>query len=455
MCLNGCSNMLRIVVRAKKDGDAVKASLETFYKGWDIEVVTLKGEREPGRILERLQEIPGDRLALFLVGREDYRVLEVAPHAPLHVVVHPIKYKKVRNARTIVISREIEKGKAKARLGVSWDNARNVYLFDHRVPQLFSDVSPAYDVFLPVGEDATKRLEELLGVGLSQPLLLRKMGGVHDVYDCGLHIGQLIFPDTGRPSAVLNRNPVPCTPTAPQKIVNVNAEAVKTLENISLRFLESIVGVKRVYVPLSGGKDSAATLILATKVWGNKVRAVYVDTGVDFPQNRESAESLAASLGVELDEIYAPVREGIASKGLPTHEDRWCTGLKVAALHSYLKRQGADEATLVVVGDRDAESRGRSRRPPLRQEGNWRVAAPLKLWGSHHVLLYLVAEGVPLNPLYMQGFYRTGCYVCPSLRGWELYVMEKTGILEKLRKKSPSLLGDFLAAKEWLPGDPD
>jgi 3'-phosphoadenosine 5'-phosphosulfate sulfotransferase (PAPS reductase)/FAD synthetase len=122
-----------------------------------------------------------------------------------------------------------------------------------------------------------------------------------------------------------------------------------------------------VFVPLSGGKDSSAALILAVKAFGAKrVTAVYVDMGVDFPHNSEYVRWLAAKLGVRLEVVRAPVLEELLLRGLPTHgAGRWCTGLKLDALRSVLRElaQTASEP-VVVVGDRDAESKSKSRRPP-------------------------------------------------------------------------------------------
>lgn len=445
--------MLRIIVRAKKDRDAVEAAVERFYPGWRVEIETLGGVRKPERILEALSAQPGDKLTVALLGRESGDIGGVAAAAPLHVVVEQMKYRKVRNARTIAIARAIEHARARFRLGTRWDEERTTYLFDHRGRQLFPETWPAYDVFMLLSRFSIEALQECMGVPLYHPLLLRKMGGEHDVYDCGRYVGRIIFPDMGVPRVVeATRHEGSCMISVDQA-VEANRGILSLLEAFSKNFLRSIEGVEKVFVPLSGGKDSAAALLLAVDVYGKRrVRAVYVDTGVDFAENRVAAEEIAGKAGVELDTVYAPVREKIAEKGLPSHEDRWCTGLKVEALHRYLHEMGAGEGSLVVVGDRDAESRSRSRRPPLRREEKWRVAAPLKMWGTQHVALYLLSRGVPRNSLYDLGFYRTGCFMCPSLRGWELTLMARSGILGKLFTREPEIMKAFLRRKGWLPG---
>jgi len=80
--------------------------------------------------------------------------------------------------------------------------------------------------------------------------------------------------------------------------------------------------------------------------------------------------------------------------------------------------------TLVVTGDRDAESRSRSMRSPSRNTSlNVKTVSPIKLWSTAHTQLYLLRKKIPLNPLYLHGFYRIGCYICPALRSIEKYII--------------------------------
>ena len=161
--------------------------------------------------------------------------------------------------------------------------------------------------------------------------------------------------------------------------------------------------------------------------------ALFTDTGTEFPQTVEYVERLAAKLGVRLYKAYAGVdRELLAKrKPLPGHDSRWCTGLKIAATERAILEL-AEGRTLVVLGDRDAESPRRSARPPVRGMGEIVFAAPLRFWSAAHVQLYLYMNGVEPNPLYELGFYRIGCYMCPSLRSWELYIIRSTSLYYRL-----------------------
>ena len=159
-----------------------------------------------------------------------------------------------------------------------------------------------------------------------------------------------------------------------------------------------------VYVPISGGKDSTATLILAKKVFKD-VKAIFVKTSHDMPFTDDYIDYLEEKLKVEI--IEEKVNFDIKKYGLPTHDNRWCTALKIAAIKKY-------KGTL-IVGDRDAESRIRRLRPELLEN----EVFPIKYWSGAMVQLYILMNGLKLHPLYYKGFYRIGCTICPSLSEWE------------------------------------
>jgi 3'-phosphoadenosine 5'-phosphosulfate sulfotransferase/3'-phosphoadenosine 5'-phosphosulfate sulfotransferase (PAPS reductase)/FAD synthetase len=447
----GRCSVYRVVVRAKKDADAVRAMLSRYYGGWDVEVVTLGGVREPEKAAERLAELAdGSNYVIVLLGRDDTPLAELAARAPPTAVFKQLKYAKVRNSRLMALHAELEKARAALRNCVGWTGS--AYVLSPRAVPLFDAWDPAYDVFIGLGEGFRARLEELVGPVGENPLLVRMRAGLHEVYSGPSLAARLRFPDEGLPSGQrVGSEPVD---VELGELVKANEAVIKAHERVVLRFLQGRgTGADEVFVPLSGGKDSSAALALAVKAFGAKrVTAVYVDTGVDFPQNPEYVRGLAAKLGVKLEVARAPVLEELPSRGLPTHgAGRWCTGLKLEALRSALRRlaQTASEP-VVVVGDRDAESEARSRRPPARRGEVGLELAPLKQWSAALVQLYLLREGVGLNPLYLSGFYRLGCYLCPALRGWELYVMlNDSRILERL--KGAPFLAEFLRSKGLQP----
>jgi len=184
------------------------------------------------------------------------------------------------------------------------------------------------------------------------------------------------------------------------------------------------------------------------------VKAVYVDTGIDFEESAETARRTADALSVELTEVHAGVDRGLLLERmpLPSPDNRWCTGRKLAALRKAVEDIARQGDPVLVVGDRDAESDRRSRRPLMRvgQGLPYPTLAPLRLWSGAHVEALLALHGLPLNPLYEMGFYRTGCYLCFSLRGWEIEAMRRGGVLEAIRASRPEhvkLIERFLAGR--------
>ncbi len=428
-----------IVVRAGKDRDAVRAAISRFYAGWPVEVETLGGTRSPDAAEDIVKDLLSARpgaLLIFLGGREDARIVErLSSIASERLAVVQVGKKRVRNARLEELHWYIERGRAKLRLRIGLEEGMSIHVHrasDSRIyPGLVAD-EPYADVFL-----ATRGWRlwlERLGCRLTggDIILERLAGGEHIVLDGGTVACHLSIPDHGHRPVAYHAARAERAARIDYDIARIVAEVY---EAISLRLLrealqeaeEKLGGVDSIVVPWSGGKDSTIALYLAKRLFRD-VQAVYVDTGVDFPHTREYVERMAERLGVELIVTQARVREELSSgREMPTHDNRWCTGLKLDALDSTLKRLG--DRLVVVTGDRDAESEARSRRPPIRfEERNGVkkvVVSPLKAWSTILVQLYAQLRGVELNPLYEHGFYRLGCYICPALRSWEKMLLAK------------------------------
>lgn len=439
--------MLKIYVRGKKDRDAVKAALNTFYKGWNIEVKTFKGKRDEETALNILQNEEDKVPIIVLLGRQETNLSTLSNIVGYNVVLYKLRYNKVRNARTIAIANAIENARAIFRLGVSW---RDMYIFDHRlIPQLIAEKHPSMDLFFAYTRSSIAMLEKLVGEKYTLPLLLRKMSGRHFVFDCGKLVAKLVFHDMGLPLVEEKQEEMHECKITMGDVINANEYVLDFHVRYSLEILKSVPEPDKIIVPLSGGKDSLTALLLALKVWDReKITGIYVDTGVDFRENTEYVDYLSDKLGIRIEKISAPVRENIALKGLPTHENRWCTELKVKTLHRKVREISREKSVVIVVGDRDSESRSRSIRPPIRREENWTIVAPLKMWGTHHVQMFLYKSKIRINPLYEIGFYRTGCFICPSLRSWEIFLLKESRIINRILKEQPHIVKDFLKSKK-------
>lgn|GEM_PF-1267053 len=219
-------------------------------------------------------------------------------------------------------------------------------------------------------------------------------------------------------------------PAGVDEAVEANREALGALAAEARGFIrrvyERFARGGRVAVALSGGADSAAVLSLAREaLGGERLVAVYADTGMEFPEARRHAERLAAMLGVDLEVVEPRVDplEEVARRGIMTREDRWCTRLlKLEPLGRLYRRLGA---RLVLDGARALESTNRARTPRLGENpqipGTLR-ALPIHHWSRLQVQLYLAERAIPLPHLYQEGLTRIGCIACPAMHLFELHV---------------------------------
>jgi len=433
--------MYTIVVRAKKDADAVKAMLRVFYRGWDIKVKTLRGVRSLEQFRDKLLDaIDQDRFNIVLIGREDLDKMEIEHSTPLNVYFSLVPREKVRNARLPTLREAFERGRAKFRNTVFWNGT---YIFSKSSgTRLSFEPLPAYDNFMIFGNRGIGVLARFLGELRSVLLLVRKLGGEHEVYSGPHLIGKLKIPDLGEVSSEIIRNQEVVTNI--EKVIDANKRMMSLYEKLSLKLLENLKDkYTTVVVPWSGGRDSTATLILASKVFRKRFYAVYVDMELEFTPVREYIERVSKILGVKLLIARVKLGDEVRKRGFPSHKDRWCTKLKIKALHEKIA-EVAEGEILIVVGDRDAESELRSKRPPVRPDGRYMQVAPIKNWSASQAQIYILQNKIPLNPLYSYGFYRLGCWICPALRSWERYIM-KTYRKELLRDVDQKLLDNFLA----------
>jgi len=194
---------------------------------------------------------------------------------------------------------------------------------------------------------------------------------------------------------------------------------VSYLEKIEKKAVSMIKHSGAKYVAFSGGKDSEVALYLAHLAGVKK--AIYANTGLEFPESSRFVKKFADFLGVELIEVR-PDRgfwDVVEEKGIPTKENRWCTKhLKLAQLSKF--------HGVLVDGTRRYESFGRMRRTRTAKLGNLKLIYPILDWLALDVWLYIHYRGLPYNPLYDMGYERIGCYMCPSMLNAEFHNMRST-----------------------------
>ena len=443
---------LKILVRGRKDASAVRHAVERIMRDPYVIVESLGGVRNS--TLCRAAEDAAEPLSIVLLDRS--APPDCIIEKPLVETVH-VRASKIRNMTLQSIVSAISLGRAGLRVRYSWRGsapALGAYLGS---PLEGEPIEPEGDSFILRGR-GLDLLVSLTGAERAPSkgragLLIKAGGGLHYLYT-ERHPSLVVrFPRAGRkPEVIAQGSPV--TGFSESELVSNSVDVLHLLEDLSLGILQGS-GVRRAIVPLSGGKDSAVALVLASLVFGpENIVAVYVDTGIDFPENREYAEYIASRLGVELRIEHADVDKGLLLERLPlpTARNRWCTGRKLEALRRVISRLRTRGFEALITGDRDAESSRRSMRPPLRIDNSagLLVAAPLKYWSGAHVEAYLLMKGFRLNHLYNLGFVRTGCYLCFALRpSWEIRILENYGYFRELQKIKPEqapLIERFLAA---------
>lgn len=217
-------------------------------------------------------------------------------------------------------------------------------------------------------------------------------------------------------------------------------------------------------ISVSGGKDSAATLLLALERVGREnLRAIFCDTGNEHSAVYEYLSYLEQALDITFDRLKADFTAEIAAKRRFIANDqrtgrdkrgrrlRWSNKAKrraLAVLHptgnpfldlclwkgrfpsrtaqfctEELKRNMAVAYQLELIdagnhvvswqGVRRDESINRRNAKKIERFGQklW-AFRPLVEWSAEQVFAYCDSRGIRPNPLYKQGMVRVGCMPC-------------------------------------------
>jgi phosphoadenosine phosphosulfate reductase len=215
--------------------------------------------------------------------------------------------------------------------------------------------------------------------------------------------------------------------------IEANKKHLQVLGKNAINTIRGIISRKEyrnlpIYVSFSGGKDSLVALDLArASLKQRKLKAFFLNTGIEFPETVEFVRSFCREKGIPLNEANADSAfwDQVGKFGPPAKDFRWCCKVcKLASAgdidtgkeKSSLKSSG-DVTYLTIDGKRKHESFSRAR--ITASETNPFVPAqlnifPIRDWKTIEVWLYIHWRGLSYNPLYDLGFERVGCWLCPS-----------------------------------------
>lgn len=207
-----------------------------------------------------------------------------------------------------------------------------------------------------------------------------------------------------------------------EDIVAANEDYIKALGKNALNTIKGAVNLKDnkdkpVFVSFSGGKDSLVVLDLAASALVHRpFTAVFLNTGIDYPETVEFARAYCESRQIPFKEMNAgeDFWKTLNERDHPTKDSRWCC--KVCKLNSS-NRLADGKPHLSLDGKRRQESFMRSKVQTMdinpNVEGQLNIF-PIKDWRAIEVWLYIHWRKLSYNPLYDNGLERIGCWMCPA-----------------------------------------
>lgn len=208
---------------------------------------------------------------------------------------------------------------------------------------------------------------------------------------------------------------------------SITDEAIEYIRNISKNY-----DLSSMFVSFSGGKDSTVTSHLVMRALGTEsVPHIYGDTTLEYPASGKYVELFKKQyphtpllIAKNNDQDFENLCEVV---GPPSRVMRWCcTIFKTGAITKKIEQLYKNKLRLLSFqGVRRAESLARSKydrdtdSPKISKQ---LVASPIIDWTDFDVWLYLLANNIPFNDAYKQGFSRVGCWCCPNNSDWSAFL---------------------------------
>ena len=246
-----------------------------------------------------------------------------------------------------------------------------------------------------------------------------------------------------------------------------------TLLRIYRVYMEWKDRVDYIDVAYSGGKDSMVLLDLVKRVLPHDSFFVaWIDSGMEYMQSVEIVRhemERCKKQGIQFlanHPILEPL-EAWAKIGPPSFNNRWCCSVlrsvpNTIQLKQYLGK--SDAKGLIYLGNRADESSYRMKSSLVSagvKHKSQVQANGIINWNSLEVFLYLMMNGIEMNPAYREGSLRIGCLLCPRANTLGLgfsYAIDPSGskpyydlVRETYRESfdSEAALDEYINLGEW------
>jgi len=165
----------------------------------------------------------------------------------------------------------------------------------------------------------------------------------------------------------------------------------------------------RLVVANSLGKDSSVVWHLAKRVSGD-IRGFIITTRFKPPQTKQfMAEEVARYPELRVFSNDEPIEEGLYA----SDPDRCCELLKVQPTRQAIQEM---DVACWVTGLRCTEGRTRTDFTEVQELDRGLIKLnPILIWYEREVWQYLALYGVPVNPLYKEGYRSLGCGPCTRI----------------------------------------
>jgi 3'-phosphoadenosine 5'-phosphosulfate sulfotransferase (PAPS reductase)/FAD synthetase len=160
------------------------------------------------------------------------------------------------------------------------------------------------------------------------------------------------------------------------------------------------------FVMFSGGRDSLAALDLSIKALnGQKVKVLFIDTGISTPGLKEYIVNICEQYNVELNIIKTEYDyfELVLKKGFPMIKYRWCKDyLKIRPLKKFVDSVKDKFKIILITGVRADESWFKADASKIYDHPKLgvKVYAPIFDWTEEEVKKYTKLYNLRENPLY-------------------------------------------------------